>query len=129
MEDKALIGRAVCNGIFTTCALSLVTTALVYDKYGTAITPNILEALPTSYALYAVILLVTLQLCLSSVIGTSALFQQIEDVFNISRKFCIKRCIIRSLLVWISVLIGEFIPKFDLIMGIIGGTLTGKNNS
>lgn len=125
MEDKTKIGQAVCNGLLTTCTLSLITTGLVYFKYGIAITPNILEALPASWTLYVVILLVTLQLCLSSVIGTSALFQHIEDVFNISRKFNVKRCIIRSLLVWVSVLIGEFIPKFDLIMGIIGGTLTG----
>ena len=26
---------------------------------------------------------------------------------------------------WLAVLIGEFIPKFDLIMGVVGGTLTG----
>lgn len=31
----------------------------------------------------------------------------------------------RSALVALAVLLGEFIPKFDLIMGIIGGTLTG----
>ena len=28
-------------------------------------------------------------------------------------------------MVWLAVLIGEFIPKFDLIMGVVGGTLTG----
>ena len=31
----------------------------------------------------------------------------------------------RSLLVGLAVLLGEFIPKFDLVMGVIGGTLTG----
>lgn len=125
MAEKKKIGQAVCHGIFATCTFSLITTALVYYKYGTAITANVLEALPANWLLYIVILLVTLQLCLSSVIGTSALFQHIEDMFNISRKFNVKRCFIRSLLVWTSVLIGEFIPRFDLIMGIIGGTLTG----
>lgn len=39
--------------------------------------------------------------------------------------FSLKRCIARSVLVWLAILIGEFIPKFDLVMGIIGGTLTG----
>lgn len=31
----------------------------------------------------------------------------------------------RSILVALAVLLGEFIPKFDLVMGVIGGTLTG----
>lgn len=31
----------------------------------------------------------------------------------------------RSILVWLAVLLGELIPKFDLVMGVIGGTLTG----
>lgn len=31
----------------------------------------------------------------------------------------------RSILVALAVLIGELVPRFDLIMGIIGGTLTG----
>lgn len=31
----------------------------------------------------------------------------------------------RSLLVGLAVLIGELVPRFDLVMGVIGGTLTG----
>ncbi len=125
MLDKSKIGKAVCNGIFTTITLSVITTCLAYLKYGMSITPNVLETLPRSWTLYVVILLVTLQLCLSSVIGNSALFQHLEDIFCISRNFCFKRCLLRTCLVCSAVLIGEFIPKFDLIMGIIGGSLTG----
>lgn len=31
----------------------------------------------------------------------------------------------RSTLIWLAILLGELIPKFDLVMGVIGGTLTG----
>lgn len=40
-------------------------------------------------------------------------------------EFNLKRCLVRSLLVALAVLIGELVPKFDLVMGVIGGTLTG----
>lgn len=40
-------------------------------------------------------------------------------------EFNLKRCLVRSLLVGLAVLIGELVPKFDLVMGVIGGTLTG----
>jgi solute carrier family 32 (vesicular inhibitory amino acid transporter) len=86
MEDKSKIGRAVFGGLLTTCTLSLITTLLVHQTYGQKITPNVLESLPKSWTLYIIIMLVTLQLCLSSAVGNSALFQHVEDVLNISRR-------------------------------------------
>lgn len=135
MEDKRKIGRAVFGGLMTTCTFSVITTVLVHMTYGQKITPNVLESLPRSWTLYVIIMLVTLQLCLSSVVGNSALFQHVEDFLNISPSkkrfkgflndnfvekisdFNFKRCIVRSVLVWLAVLLGELIPKFDLVMG------------
>lgn len=39
--------------------------------------------------------------------------------------FNIKRCILRSIIIALTVTIAELLPQFDLVMGIIGGTLTG----
>lgn len=86
MENKKKIGRAVFGGLMTTCTLSLITTLLVHETYGQKITANVLESLPKSKVLYIIIMLVTLQLCLSSAVGNSALFQHVEDVFGIPRR-------------------------------------------
>ncbi|XP_058812823.1 vesicular inhibitory amino acid transporter [Topomyia yanbarensis] len=125
MEHKRKIGKAVFLGLMATCSLSAVTTILAAHRYGMDTANNVLQSLPKSWSLYATILLVTLQLCLSSAVGNSALFQHVEDVLGASRDFTIKRCIIRSSLVWLAVLIAELLPRFDVVMGIIGGTLTG----
>lgn len=125
MREKRRIGKAVCYGIVTTCILATITTILAAYRYGIYTTANVLEMLPRSWGLYLVILLVTFQLCLSSAIGNSALFQHIEDYFGAPRDFSFKRCVIRSSLVGASVLIGEILPRFDVVMGLIGGTLTG----
>ncbi|XP_050081741.1 uncharacterized protein LOC126569013 [Anopheles aquasalis] len=125
MQHKRQIGRAVLYGILVTCSLSAITTLLAAYRFGMETTNNVLQILPPSWSLYLTILLVTLQLCLSSAVGNSALFQHIEDVLGASRDFTLKRCIIRSTLVWCGVLIAEILPRFDLVMGIIGGTLTG----
>lgn len=42
-----------------------------------------------------------------------------------SKDFNIKRCILRSIIIVLAVTIAELLPQFDLVMGIIGGTLTG----
>lgn len=102
-----------------------MTTFLAAYRYGIFITPNVLESLPRSWDLYLIILLVTLQLCLSSAVGSSALFQHIEDLLGASRDFSFKRCMIRSALVALAVFLGELLPRFDVVMGLIGGTLTG----
>lgn len=112
-------------------------------KFGHEVAANILENLPGNLILYIAILLVTIQLCMSNAVGTSALFQHIEDIFELPRSkrksyykllrkvkflildFSLKRCLLRSLIVCIQVIIAEFVPRFDVIMGLIGGTLTG----
>ncbi|XP_059611713.1 proton-coupled amino acid transporter 3 [Phlebotomus argentipes] len=124
-NERENIGIAVSLGIIVTVILSTITTLLAAFKYGSSTTPNILEILPRSWSLYVIIFLVTVQLCLSSAIGNSALFQHIEDILSASRDFTIKRCLIRSSLVCLAVIIGELLPRFDMVMGLIGGTLTG----
>lgn len=108
-----------------TCFLSAITTILAAYRYGIFTTANVLESLPRSWDLYLIILLVTLQLCLSSAVGSSALFQHIEDLLGASRDFSFKRCVIRSALVALAVILGELLPRFDVVMGLVGGTLTG----
>lgn len=82
-----------------------------------------------------------MQIFLSMVIGTSAFFQDVEEKLSIpkgkkinspndltfffSPEFSSRRCILRSILVLFLVLLGEAVPRFDLIMGLIGGCLTG----
>lgn len=85
MKDRRKIGKAVFCGLFTTMTLSLITTILVNRTYGQSITSNVLQSLPKGWALYTIIMLVTIQLCLSSAVGNSALFQHLEDFFNIPR--------------------------------------------
>lgn len=41
------------------------------------------------------------------------------------KDFNIKRCILRSIIIALAVIIAELVPQFDMVMGIIGGTLTG----
>lgn len=36
-----------------------------------------------------------------------------------------KRCVLRSFVVMVAVAIGEVVPRFDLLMGLIGALLTG----
>lgn len=58
-------------------SLFIVTACLAVWKYGGNTTANILEAVPSGSVANIAILLAALQLCFSSVIGYSALFQHV----------------------------------------------------
>ncbi|CAG9858891.1 unnamed protein product [Phyllotreta striolata] len=48
-----------------------------------------------------------------------------EDCMNISRDFNSKRCVLRTCLTVLAIVLAESVPRFDLVMSIIGGTFTG----
>lgn len=50
---------------------------------------------------------------------------QLDNICPLVSEFNRRRCILRSGLVMFLVLLGEAVPRFDLIMGLIGGCLTG----
>ncbi|XP_059488359.1 uncharacterized protein LOC132204082 [Neocloeon triangulifer] len=125
MERKNELGKAITCGFLVTCSLFLTTTVIAMWRYGSTVTPNLLQGMPANAPLYADVLLVTLQICLSMVVGGCALFQDVEDKLGIPREFNWKRCVVRSTLIMLAVGLGLTVPRFDLIMGLIGGALTG----
>lgn len=134
-------------------SLFIITACLAVWKYGGNTTANILEAVPSGPVANVAILLAALQLCFSSVIGYSALFQHLEDQWSVQRSkklfiynsnrnliktiinslYCYvesafgwKRCAMRSAVIFLSIMVGESVSRFDIVMALIGGSLTGS---
>ncbi|XP_057665195.1 uncharacterized protein LOC130899335 [Diorhabda carinulata] len=124
MNDKSRLSKALLSGFLITLSMFGITTIMAYSKLGLLDQPSILEILPTTVFLHAVALLVAVQLCLTSAVSNCALYQQMEDCMSISRDFNSKRCILRTTISILAIVIAESVPKFDLVMSIIGGTLT-----
>ncbi|XP_055852866.1 proton-coupled amino acid transporter 2 [Episyrphus balteatus] len=123
MKDKTQIKWASLIGILCSCGLGVIGAVIGAYKFGSMVLPNILEMIPRSVPLYIAIILISLQLCLTCVVGSSALFLHVENFFRVPETFSAKRILIRSTLIGLEVLVGEFVPKFDVIVGIIGGTI------
>ncbi|XP_050464212.1 uncharacterized protein LOC126858165 isoform X2 [Cataglyphis hispanica] len=126
MRQPGDIDRAIFFSFLTSGSLFALTACLAVWKYGDNTTANILEAMPSGSIADIAILLAALQLCFSSVIGYSALFQHLEDHWNVRRTFGWKRCAMRSAVVLLSVAVGESVSRFDIVMALIGGSLTGS---
>lgn len=103
----------------------VIITICASIKYGEMTRWSLLETLPTSSFLHLAALLVIIQLSITSAIGNSALYQHIEESMGIARNFNKRRCIIRSSLIILATILAESVPRFDLVMSMIGTTLTG----
>ncbi|XP_076619157.1 solute carrier family member mahogany isoform X1 [Colletes latitarsis] len=125
MRRSQDINKAVVISFLVSGSLFAITTGLAVWKYGGSTTANVLQVVPGNIIMSAAILFAALQLCLSSAIGHSALFQDLEDQWNIQRSFGWKRCALRSAIVFLGVAVGESVPRFDIVMALIGGSLTG----
>ncbi|XP_037805671.1 uncharacterized protein LOC119599835 [Lucilia sericata] len=125
MRQKNKVGWASFCGIATTSTMAILGSIIAAYKFGTMIAENVLETLPRSLPLYILLILITIQLCFSVTVGSSALFLQIENYLKISEVFSLKRVFIRSTVVALQVMISEFLPSFDALMDIVGGTITG----
>ncbi|XP_039293205.1 uncharacterized protein LOC111055804 [Nilaparvata lugens] len=125
MADKGKIGCAVIIGFLVTGTLFLTTSVLGAIYYSTELDYNVMQTLQPSLVMDINVLLVILQICLSTVIGATPLFQDLEDKLGVDKEFNLKRILLRSGLVMLSLALAEMVPRFDLIMGLIGGTLMG----
>ncbi|KAK9296608.1 hypothetical protein QLX08_009442 [Tetragonisca angustula] len=119
------ISKAIVISFLVSGSLFFITTILAVWKYGGSTTANVLQVIPEGFTVSVAVLSAALQLCLSSALGHSALFQDLEDQCNVKRKFGWKRCAIRSAIVFLGVAVGESVPRFDIVMALIGGSLTG----
>ncbi|VVC26998.1 Amino acid transporter, transmembrane domain [Cinara cedri] len=125
MVDKRKLPLVIVWAFSITCSLFLITTTIGYVRFGSVLSTNLLDELSDSRFLNVDITLVTIQICLSTVVSTTALFQHIEHFLRIPREFNWKRCVLRSSVVMVAVAIGEAVPRFDLLMGLVGALLTG----
>lgn len=100
-------------------------TTIAAIKFGIFTHPSVLETLSTSLPLHFAAFFVALQLCLSSAISNNALYQHLEDCLQISPAFNHRRCILRTTVTIIVIVVAESVPRFDLVMSLVGGALTG----
>ncbi|KAK4880271.1 hypothetical protein RN001_008417 [Aquatica leii] len=125
MNNKTKVNKAVVGGFLISLGIFVVVGISIYVRYGNQIGPSILEMLPSTVFVHLAAVLVAVQLTLTSAISNSALYQHIEDCLGIPREFNQRRCIVRSVLAVLSILVAESVPSFDVVMSLLGGTLTG----
>ncbi|CAH1401012.1 unnamed protein product [Nezara viridula] len=83
MKNKRDISKAIILAFIMSGSICLITCLLCYLRLGDSVGYNTLQSLPQSLGLDLALCLSTLQVCLSMAIGSTSLFQDIEQSLRI----------------------------------------------
>lgn len=142
------INVAICTNIvvfiyFTVVmVLYLPVTAGGYLVYGEEVDTNVTMSLSRTYIVIFANILMAVHLILAFLIVINPVCQELEEIFNVPHckrnantlnityllysQFFLdyhwKRCVLRTLMVFVMVFIGETIPRFGKILSLVGGS-------
>ncbi|XP_017774360.1 PREDICTED: sodium-coupled neutral amino acid transporter 1-like [Nicrophorus vespilloides] len=125
MKNKSKITSAVILGFGISVGMFSLTVISCAFRYGNSTQRSLLGTLPSSIFLHVAALLVAIQLCLTSAVSNNALYQHMEDCLGIARDFNHRRCLLRTSLCLLAIFLAEAVPRLDIAMSLIGGTLVG----
>ncbi|XP_045122687.1 amino acid transporter AVT1D-like [Portunus trituberculatus] len=122
MADRALFGRSVALAFLGLLIIYLPVTVAGYAVMG-AVESNILLNVDTRKTVIKVaIVMEVLNLIGTYIITTNPIFQLFEEKLDVENRFGWRRCVLRSGVVAVQLLIGLAVPSFDMIVNLVGGT-------
>lgn len=122
MAEKQHFSKSILIGFATIMALYLPVAAGGYFIYGEAVDPNVILSLGHSSLVSMANVLMAIHLILAFLIVINPVCQELEEIFQVPHEFCLKRCILRTIMMCIMVFVGETIPKFGKILSLVGGS-------
>ncbi|KAG8295869.1 amino acid transporter AVT1C-like [Homalodisca vitripennis] len=93
-----------------------------YFVFGDNIKDNILLSLHGGMISTGANILLATHLICAFFIVINPVSQHIEQIFNVPHKFCLKRVVVRTLMVVLMVAVGETIPQFGKILSLVGSS-------
>lgn len=123
MGDRALFGRSVIIAFAGLLLMYFPVAVTGYAVIGYEVKGNILLDVNTDLVIIKVaIVMEVLNLMGTYVITCNPVYQVLEENLNIKPGFGWKRCVLRSCIVALQLVIGLAIPSFDKILNLIGGS-------
>ncbi|KAE8573193.1 uncharacterized protein [Halyomorpha halys] len=124
MRNRKKFKLSVTLAFIVILALYLPMTILAYVIYGEASEDNILLSLSPSPLVTCADILMTLHTIMAFLICINPVSLQTENILKIPHEFGFKRCLLRTGIVGLIVIVGETIPKFGKILALIGASTT-----
>ncbi|KAL1117319.1 hypothetical protein AAG570_004645 [Ranatra chinensis] len=122
MIDRAKFSKSAMIGFSVILCLYVPVALIGYIVYGDDVNANVVLSLSRGPLVSLANLLMALHLVMAFLIVINPVALELENIFDVPHEFCALRCILRSLMVLVMVIIGESIPEFAKILALVGGS-------
>lgn len=123
MADRSQFWKSVIIGFSGILSLYLPVALVGYIKIGDAVDSNILLSVGITDIVVVAIAMEIINLLCTFIISSNPVFQSIEELIGVPKKFGPGRMILRTVMVMVQMVIGLAVPNFDKILNLIGGSL------
>ncbi|XP_071531711.1 uncharacterized protein [Panulirus ornatus] len=123
MKDRSEFWKSVIVGFLGILAMYLPVGITGYVMYGNEVDNNILQAVDPSIPVIVAIALEIVNLMCTYIISLNPVAQSVEEILSIPDNFGWKRCLLRTAMVVLQMIICLAVPDFGLILNLIGGSL------
>ncbi|KAF8368540.1 hypothetical protein PRIPAC_86369 [Pristionchus pacificus] len=122
MKKPEDFAKSVISGYILILIMYLPVSVFGYLVYGGSQGDTIITSLQLTWVQQTVNVLITVHVVFTQVIICSPLSLQIEELFRVPNKFGLRRVIVRLIIVLCVLFTALSIPKFGVILDLIGGT-------
>ncbi|CAB0005162.1 unnamed protein product, partial [Nesidiocoris tenuis] len=122
MADRSKFKTSVYIAFAVILVLYLPIAFASYFVFGDYTDPNIILSLGDGPNVICANVFMAVHLIMAFLIIVNPVCQDIENIFNVPHEFGIWRCVVRTVLVLLMVVVGESIPQFSKILALVGGS-------
>ncbi|XP_045125061.1 amino acid transporter AVT1B-like isoform X2 [Portunus trituberculatus] len=123
MSDRSQFWKSVIIGFTGILSLYLPVALVGYIKLGDAVESNVIMSVTMTPIVIVAIAMEIVNLMCTFLISSNTVYQSIEELINVPKRFGPRRCIVRAVIVILQILIGLAVPNFGKILNLIGGSL------
>ncbi|KAL3994804.1 Transmembrane amino acid transporter family protein [Acanthocheilonema viteae] len=122
MHNPADFKKSVLVGFIFAALLYMPLSAYAFLVYGVSMANSVIDSVQTAWIRYAADLSLAIHCILAIIIIVNPINLQLEDTFNVPHKFCLKRVIVRTSLLLLSLFVCLSLPNFGSVMNLFGST-------
>ncbi|VBB29842.1 unnamed protein product [Acanthocheilonema viteae] len=122
MHNPTDFKKSVLVGFIFAALLYMPLSAYAFLVYGVSMANSVIDSVQTAWIRYAADLSLAIHCILAIIIIVNPINLQLEDTFNVPHKFCLKRVIVRTSLLLLSLFVCLSLPNFGSVMNLFGST-------